>query len=75
MILHLFTPKRNCDKDLNAIQSDVLIRFGADDCVGDFNLDTLSSSNHEINSVNDLLSHSFVPFLNVPTKGTACMEQ
>ena len=56
------------------ILSDVLTRVGARDCVflvSDFNLDALSSNNHEMISVNNLLSHSFVLFINLPTMGTS----
>ena len=54
--------------------TDVLTRFRANECVllvTHFNLDALSSNVHEVNSVINSLSHSFVPFLNLPYKGTA----
>ena len=37
-------------------------------------MDSLSSNIHEGNSDNNLLSHSFIPFINLPTRGTACID-
>ena len=56
---------------LDEILSDVLPRFSAENCVflvGDLDSDILSSNNLEINSANSLLSHSFVPFINLPSR-------
>ena len=61
----------------DTILTDVLTRFSADDCVflvGDFILDTSSYSNQEINSVNNLMSHSFVHIINLSSKSTACLD-
>ena len=62
---------------LYEIMSDVLARFGAQDwvfLVGDFNFNILSSNNQDVNSVINFLSHKFVPFINLPTRGTACTD-
>ena len=56
---------------------DVLSRFDAIDCVfliGDLNLDTICPSNNEVNSVNYLISHSLVPFINLPTRVTSSTD-
>ena len=38
------------------------------------NSDTLSSNNHEGNSINNLLSHSIVAVKNFPTIGNVCIQ-
>ena len=63
--------------EFDVILNDVLFRFDAKDfvfIVGDLNLDTISPSNHVFDSVNNLISHSFVPFINLPTRCTACLD-
>ena len=63
--------------EFDEVLNDVLSNFHANDCiflVGDLNLDTISPNNHEINSVNNLISHSLSPFINLPTRGTACLD-